>query len=127
MTVVRNAIAAEIKRLAGERARLEAVLKILGPDNAAGRAFRPEKVKRRLRLKNDVAADISSKVVKAVRAHRDGASRKDILTYLSRNGYDIGHHFNEPHLNKLVNALLGGDAPLIRREGTKGKARYLAV
>ena len=125
LSVARDAIAQEIKRLAADRKRLEAVLQSLDNDDRPETPATAKKAeKKRLRLKDDVAADISSKIVKAVRAHRDGASRKDILTYLARNGYEVGRHFNEPHLNKLVGTLISGDSPAIRREGDKGRARY---
>ena len=127
LSVARDAIAFGIKRLVAEQIRLATVLKSLeGEAMTSAPQTKTAKLKKRLRLKGDVAADLSSKIVKAVIGHRDGASRKSILAYLSRNGFEVGHHFNEPHLTKLVNTLLSGDTPVIRREGAKASTRYFA-
>ena len=128
LAVARAAIASEIKSLAAQRTRLEAALRSLDADQGTDTPPKARKaLKGRLRLKGDVAADITSKVVKAVKAHREGASRKDILTYLGRSGYHVGHHYNEPHLSKIVTTLLGSDTPPIRREGDKGSTRYFTA
>ena len=84
----------------------------------------PEKRSRRKRpMATAKADDISSKIVKAVKAHggNGGASRSHIVAYLDGCGYELGRSYSDVQLSSLIGKLLGSQ---ITREGERAKTRY---
>lgn len=136
---IRKAIKDTLKNLDAEHKRLTAILDQLGDDIPPLKLpkFAPldlslpktatKKKAKRIKLTKDTRASITEKIVKAAKAHgKTGASKADIIQYLKTNGYEVGHHFNLPHMFDIL-SLLRGKGGRITTTGEKAAMRYHAA
>ncbi|MGC4033487.1 MAG: hypothetical protein QM754_17500 [Tepidisphaeraceae bacterium] len=137
---IRATIESEIKSLTTQLAKLSKLMTMLdgkegrreparvaGQDRGQKRAEPKPKAARQLRLLDDTRVSISEKIVKAAKAHKDGASKADIIKYLDTSGYRLGTNYNELHLFAILNTLRDGEKPQITTTGEKAKMRYHAA
>ena len=130
---IRQAIHAGIQTLTAELAKLNKIMADLDSSTPSAKGPKIDlplpkltTKSRRLRLNDDTRKSITEKILKAAKAHKNGATKADIIKYLDTSGYKVGVNYNEQHMFAILSSLRGDDGAQITTTGQKAAMRYHA-